>query len=486
MNRLVSGFGLLMLAYGSANAASLIGLADPPASSYPYGWQTARISDDGGVVIGYHERAGNYEPFRWQDGIVTHIDRPPSGPYLIQPYGVTADGNVIVGSGSSGGNPDIRGGVRWQNGVVTVLSPPLGYVTNVSADGSTVIGGASGNKVRWQNGVITVIPNLPNTNRGAANATSADGSVVVGTDDLSSGLGYRAFRWQNGVTTGLASLIPAYPGDSSAVDVSADGSTVVGWHQGGSVTTAVFWKDGAITNLGCGPDGGYYCGANAVSGDGSVIVGYGRCGAPGCDYGANGAPGYIYQAFYWSETGGMQRLIDVLAAQGATGLDGWTALGYPTDITADGLVIIGSGIKDGKSKNFLARLDPPTVTAEIDIQPFDTANEVKPASDNPIIVAVHSTSVAAGDATDFDATQVDPSSLKFGSGEAPNLAVTPWVQDLDGDADSDVMFAFRTQDTGIFCGDTEATLTGSTYAAATFTGTDNVMTTDCVDAGCHP
>jgi hypothetical protein len=176
----------------------------------------------------------------------------------------------------------------------------------------------------------------------------------------------------------------------------------------------------------------------------------------------------------------------VLAAQGATGLDGWT-LGYPTDITADGLVIIGQGIKDGKTQNFLARLDPPpAVTADIDIQPFDVANEVKPASDDPIIVAVHSTSVAAGDATDFDATQVDPASLKFGIGEAQNVATTPWVQDLDGDADSDVMFAFRTQDTGIFCGDTEATLSGKTYAAAPFTGTDAVMTTDCVATGCHP
>jgi hypothetical protein len=129
---------------------------------------------------------------------------------------------------------------------------------------------------------------------------------------------------------------------------------------------------------------------------------------------------------------------------------------------------------------------PIPAAVDIDIQPFDTANEVQPSSDNPIIVAVHSTNVADGDAEDFDATQVDPATLKFGIGEAPNVAVTPWVQDLDGDSDSDVMFAFRTQDTGIFCGDTEATLTGETYASAPFTGTDSVTTTDCVDTGCHP
>ena len=130
--------------------------------------------------------------------------------------------------------------------------------------------------------------------------------------------------------------------------------------------------------------------------------------------------------------------------------------------------------------------EPETTSVEIDIQPFDAANAVSPSSNTPITVAIHSTSVGDGDAADFDATQVDAATLKFGIGEAPNVATTPWVQDLDGDSDSDVMFAFLTQDTGIFCGDTEATLTGETYAGEPFTGTDSVTTTDCVDTGCHP
>lgn len=133
-----------------------------------------------------------------------------------------------------------------------------------------------------------------------------------------------------------------------------------------------------------------------------------------------------------------------------------------------------------------ASLEPEVTQVDIDIQPFDATNAVSPSSDNPIIVAVHSTSIGDGDAADFDATQVDATTLKFAIGEAPNVAVTPWVQDLDGDSDSDVMFAFRTQDTGIFCGDTEATLTGETYAGDAFTGTDSLTTTDCIDTGCHP
>jgi hypothetical protein len=85
----------------------------------------------------------------------------------------------------------------------------------------------------------------------------------------------------------------------------------------------------------------------------------------------------------------------------------------------------------------------------------------------------------------FDATQVNPATLKFGIGEAQNQAVTPLVWDRDDDTDSDVIFPVKTQDTGIICGDTEATLTGLTYAGAPFTGTDSVTTTDCVQ-DCHP
>jgi hypothetical protein len=51
---------------------------------------------------------------------------------------------------------------------------------------------------------------------------------------------------------------------------------------------------------------------------------------------------------------------------------------------------------------------------------------------------------------------------------------------------SNLLYAFGTQDTGIFCGDTEATLTGETYDGAQFSGTDTVTTSDYEDTGCHP
>lgn len=126
----------------------------------------------------------------------------------------------------------------------------------------------------------------------------------------------------------------------------------------------------------------------------------------------------------------------------------------------------------------------PTVI-EIDVDPWSTANIVRPASDTTIVVAVMGSSLASGDAQDFDATQVDPVSLRLGIGEA--LATTSGaVADYDEDTNADVAFGFSTQDTGIFCNDTEVTLVGQTIDGESFTGTDTIDASDCDATSCHP
>ena len=59
----------------------------------------------------------------------------------------------------------------------------------------------------------------------------------------------------------------------------------------------------------------------------------------------------------------------------------------------------------------------------------------------------------------------------------------PQVDGLHGD---DTTLKFWTGDTGIFCNDTEVTLSGETYAGEAFSGTDTIDASDCVDVGCHP
>jgi probable HAF family extracellular repeat protein len=150
--------------------------------------------------------------------------------------------------------------------------------------------------------------------------------------------------------------------------------------------------------------------------------------------------------------------------------------------------IVGYAKTDGGQYHaLLLRKIAAVTTVEIDVDPFSTANEVRPTSDNLIAVAVLSTNVTDGDALDFDATQVNPSSLKFGLGEAANIAA-PWPMDVggDGDGDTDVLFGFSTQETGVLCGDTEISLAGETYAGELIKATDTISTTDCTDTGCHP
>jgi serine protease len=124
------------------------------------------------------------------------------------------------------------------------------------------------------------------------------------------------------------------------------------------------------------------------------------------------------------------------------------------------------------------------IAVSIDLDPWDQLNEVDPGVDSLLTVAVHTTTIAAG-GVDFDATDIDPTSLRFGPAAALNKAV-PLVLDVDGDTDIDTVFGFGSFDTGIACGDTDATLTGATYSGVPLTGSDAFITTNCGGVSCHP
>jgi hypothetical protein len=129
--------------------------------------------------------------------------------------------------------------------------------------------------------------------------------------------------------------------------------------------------------------------------------------------------------------------------------------------------------------------DPPVQQVEIDVDPWNAANEVRPNDSYGLPVAIMTTSIAQGDAEDFDASQADPDTLRLGPAMAPNVAI-PGTSDFDGDGDADVAFAFRVEDAGIQCNDTQLSLTGYTYAGQPIEGSDTITTTECEASGCHP
>jgi predicted ribosomally synthesized peptide with SipW-like signal peptide len=75
---------------------------------------------------------------------------------------------------------------------------------------------------------------------------------------------------------------------------------------------------------------------------------------------------------------------------------------------------------------------------------------------------------------DFDATYIDPGTVLFGRGKAAPVRFE--ITDVNNDLRRDMVFTFRTEDTGICSGDTEVELTGSTVDNKEFIGVGTVRT----------
>jgi hypothetical protein len=116
---------------------------------------------------------------------------------------------------------------------------------------------------------------------------------------------------------------------------------------------------------------------------------------------------------------------------------------------------------------------------EIDIKPGNFPNSINPRSRGVVPVALLGSE-------EFDVADVDVSTLRFAPDEAlPAHDLTDeWtynehLEDVNLDGFMDLMTHFRTQETGIQCGDTEATLTGSLLDGTPFEGNDSLVTVGC-------
>ncbi len=120
--------------------------------------------------------------------------------------------------------------------------------------------------------------------------------------------------------------------------------------------------------------------------------------------------------------------------------------------------------------NLRVTLAPTIVT--IDIKPGESSNTINPTSRGIIPVAILTTN-------SFDATQLDFETVVFGPNAATESHGRAHVTDIDEDGDVDLILHFDTQDAGIQCGETEATLIGETFDGQAITGFDAVRTVPC-------
>jgi concanavalin A-like lectin/glucanase superfamily protein len=111
-------------------------------------------------------------------------------------------------------------------------------------------------------------------------------------------------------------------------------------------------------------------------------------------------------------------------------------------------------------------------TVAVDIKPGSLPNSINPKSKGKLPVAILTTNA-------FDATTVDPTTVRFGQTGTEAAPVQSALEDVDGDGDTDMILHFNTQDTGIVCGDTSASLTGETFGGQAIQGTDAIKTVAC-------
>jgi probable HAF family extracellular repeat protein len=202
------------------------------------------VSADGSVIVGY----GSQEAFRWTTaGGMVGLGFLP-GDTFSEATAVSDDGSVIVGYSIGSGPAEA---FRWtsSDGMVGlgVLPGARGSVArDVSADGSVIVGYSSDETAmtafRWTHdeGMVALAP-LSGWNSMYADGISADGSVVVGAGSAQFEtspfylLGTSAFVWDASHAMRELSAVLLDDGVdlagwflSSATDVSADGSTIVG------------------------------------------------------------------------------------------------------------------------------------------------------------------------------------------------------------------------------------------------------------------
>lgn len=247
---------------------------------------------------------------------------------------------------------------------------------------------------------------------------SGDGSTVVGYSQIAEfdlpDFGFRAFRWS--AVDGMINLgnLPGYP-VSTALDVSFDGSTVIGYVNFGNDTNRAFRWTAAegMVDLGTLGQHSIYneSVAYAVSDDGQIVVGSTTSPAG-------------FQAFRWTATDGMV---------GIDELGGPNVDSRATAISGDGSTIVGRvRISNGVISKFEAfRWTTETGMVSIGTPPSSTQAEPQAVSaDGSVLVGYQNNVAGTGMSGVFRWTE----ETGFEIIERPTAdALSIWPHSISGD-----------------------------------------------------
>ncbi len=348
MNARLFVVGLIVGSQVSAcEAITFRPLGDLPGGHFAS--QALGVSGNGKIVVGEGSTPTGPEAFRWENGVMVGLGFLPGAEDLSRANAISADGNVIVGVSQSG---TLTEAFRWENGIMAGLGDLLGggpssSASAVSGNGSVIVGHSESNApfqaFRWDSGGIVGIPIPAGFEWTSASGISDDGTVIVGAGSKLLNGGGEVLLVENGV---MSTLNPFNTFSSGAQSISGDGNVIVGAFSAASGSGLGFKLEGGVaTQLDDFGTGGSI--PLAVSHDGSVIVG--RVGTSGSTF--------RHEAAIWIGSGGVISLKSLLLLQGVQNVSGWH-LNQANAVSDDGTVIVGVGLNpDGNDEAWIIDLN---------------------------------------------------------------------------------------------------------------------------------
>jgi uncharacterized membrane protein len=314
------------------------------------------VSGDGSTVAGVARTPlGATQAFRWRaDAGIASLGFLPGGT-RSEANALSFDGAVVVGSGDTLAiRPTSSAAFRWTSGGGIAQVPALAgglacSGSGVSGDGAIVAGTClvSGNMgFRWTDATGSVGLGRFGTGTSGGSmalAVSRDGTAIAGAGQPTL---TGAVLWR-GLDPVFLGKLRAADISAQAVAVSRDGAVVVGHSTDPSGVTWPFrWTaSGGLAALADPPGAQRGITPAAVSGDGSVVVGWER----GED---------SETAMLWDLQRGMRPLATALRQEYGLALDGWT-LQRASGVSDDGRVITGHGTDPaGATRGWVVRLQP--------------------------------------------------------------------------------------------------------------------------------
>jgi len=240
----------------------------------------AATNSDGSVIVGGADASGVQHAFIWTAGGGMVDLGLPMGATSSFATAVSADGLTVSGET---GNPGLSFVWTLAGGFVILAALPAtsgSFAAGISSDGTRIIGYSDttdGNEhaAHWNvAGTLTDIDGRGAGSFSRALASNSDGTIIFGEATNAAS----AMRWTaGGGMVDLGFLAPDGVA-SSLSSATADGTTATGYTSTVSLTTPLVWTQAgglaAIPGVPTGLTAASNWFANAIAGNGSVIVGY--------------------------------------------------------------------------------------------------------------------------------------------------------------------------------------------------------------------